>query len=270
MAINFDKVPRYVRQEVDPPRRMVTRGAKNSTVKRIQEWLNFHDCRTGIDSDFGPATQACVRDFQALAQLPVTGKVNKATWEALVEPMRNALVASTPVVSRPPADAVRHFAEEHVTRRPVEIGGPNEGPWVRLYCEGNDGLPWAWCAGFVTLIMQQAYFYLGRRAPIKGSVSCDSIAAQAKAAGCFVSGRAVARGDVRWDDLGGCCIFLKRRTATDWVHAGFALEASGPASALVFTTIEGNTNDEGSREGYEACRRTRGLGSHNYDFVTFA
>ena len=269
MAINFDKVPRYVRREIDPPSRVVAQGTKNSSVQRIQEWLNFHQCRTGIDSDFGPATAACVRDFQRLSGLPVNGKVNARTWNGLVAPMRNALAAPTPSESLSAAVAVKTVANQHVEQHPFEIGGPNEGPWVRLYCEGNDGRPWAWCAGFVSLIMHQAYFYRGAKAPIKGSVSCDSLAAQAKAAGLFVTGRSIARGEVPWSSLGESCIFLKRRTATDWTHAGIALGASGPAGALVFSTIEGNTNDEGSREGYEACRRTRGLGSGSYDFVTF-
>ena len=46
-----------------------------------------------------------------------------------------------------------------------------------------------------------------------------------------------------------------RNTATDWTHTGFA---HGP-SAEVFSTIEGNTNDDGSNNGYEVCARTRSL-----------
>jgi hypothetical protein len=202
--------------------------------------------------------------------LPVNGKVNKVTWDALVAPLHTALSAPAGGDTLTPDVALKVVATQHVDQHPVEIGGPNEGPWVRIYCEGNDGLPWAWCAGFVSLIMQQAFFYQGLTAPIKGSVSCDSLAAQAKVAGRFVSGRSIARGAVAWETLGACSIFLKRRTSTDWVHAGFALDASGTRNALIFSTIEGNTNDEGTREGFEACRRTRGLGSGIYDFVTFA
>jgi hypothetical protein len=35
----------------------------------------------------------------------------------------------------------------------------------------------------------------------------------------------------------------------------------------VFETIEGNTNDEGSREGYEVCHRVRGYGSKDFILV---
>ncbi|MEJ2258733.1 MAG: peptidoglycan-binding domain-containing protein [Woeseiaceae bacterium] len=243
-------------------------GAKNLTVKRIQEWLNYHQFRTGVDSDFGPATAECIRDFQAANGVATSGKVTAETWKLLVKPMRDALeVPDIAELSAP--EAVLAVAERHITRHPIEIGGPNCGPWVRLYCKGNDGLSWAWCAGFVTLVMQQAYFYRQEKPPIEGSVSCDSLAAQAKRANLFVSRSDLSSGRTDWDALGACCIFLRRRTTTDWTHTGFAMSGHGQGRQIVFSTIEGNTNDEGSREGFEACRRTRSLNSSHYDFIRF-
>ncbi len=270
MTINFSQRHAYTRREVSSPSRVVSQGAHNDTVKRIQEWLNYHRCRTGVDRKFGPATARCVKDFQLQQNLPISGRVNSTTWNALVAPLHAALNNVGGGEDATPGSWLRATAAQHVDQHPVEIGGPNGGPWVRLYCEGNDGPPWAWCAGFVSLIMHQAYFYQGTRAPIKGSVSCDSLAAQAKRAGRFVYGRSIARGQVSWESLGECAIFLKRRTSTDWTHAGFAFDGTGKRNELIFSTIEGNTNDEGVREGFEACRRTRGLGSGNYDFISFA
>ena len=174
---------------------------------------------------------------------------------------RNCLTCGRPVLA---------VANRHVDQHPVEIGGANCGPWVRLYCHGNDGRQWAWCAGFVTLVMQQAYFYLGARPPIKGSVSCDTLAAQAKVAGLFVSGRDISSGRWAWQEFNAACIFLRRRTATDWTHTGIATAGTGNQTNIVFSTIEGNTNDEGVREGFEACRRTRSLSGNNYDFIAFS
>ncbi len=269
MAINFDKVPAYIRREIDPPKKTVKRGARNQTVQRVQEWLNFHDCRTGIDGDFGPATQACVKDYQRLKRRSPTGEVDAATWNSLVKPMTTALKAPAKVINMTPQQAVLAVANQHVEEHPIEIGGANRGPWVRLYCEGNDGSHWAWCAGFVTLVMQQAYFYRNDKPPIKGSVSCDTLASQAKAAGLFVHEREVSSGRRPWGDFGAACVFLRRRTATDWTHTGFATAGAGNPAELVFSTIEGNTNDEGVREGFEACRRKRGVASSNYDFIAF-
>ena len=51
-----------------------------------------------------------------------------------------------------------------------------------------------------------------------------------------------------------------RRTSTDWTHTGL-VTAFGDE---LFHTVEGNTNDEGSREGYEVCARMRGYGSKDF------
>lgn len=269
MSINFDKVPAYIRREIDPPLKAIQRGARNKTVKRIQEWLNFHNCRTSIDGDFGPATEDCVRDFQRMKRKALTGKVDAALWNQLVKPMTTALTAPSKASALAAQETVLAVANQHVEQHPIEIGGANRGPWVRLYCEGNDGTQWAWCAGFVTLVMQQAYFYLDQKPPIKGSVSCDTLAAQAQDAGLFVSERDITSGRRAWSDFGAACVFLRRRTSTDWTHTGIATAGSGSPEELVFSTIEGNTNDEGAREGFEACRRKRGVAGGNYDFIAF-
>ena len=270
MTINFDKVPAYIRREIDPPRSVVSKGARGRSVKRIQEWLNFHNCRTGVDGQFGPATAECVKDFQRSKRRSVTGKVDTELWNLLVKPMTAALKAPTGAGDQTLQQTVLAVAEQHVSQHPVEIGGANRGPWVRLYCQGNDGRHWAWCAGFVTLVMHQAYFYRDVRPPIRGSVSCDTLAAQAKEAGLFVAERELTSGRRSWSEFDAACIFLRRRTATDWTHTGIATSGVGAPDELVFSTIEGNTNDEGVREGFEACRRKRGVAGGAYDFIAFS
>lgn len=54
--------------------------------------------------------------------------------------------------------------------------------------------------------------------------------------------------------------FLVRRAASDWTHLGIVV-SSGPDA---FDSIEGNTNDDGSREGFEACARTRGYADKDF------
>ncbi len=265
-TINFEKLPRYIVNEISRGNRVIKRGQSGQQVKRVQEWLRYHECRTSIDGAFGPATADCVARFQEQSNLPDTGRVNEDTWQALISPLHAALKAPTKL-NRPIESIIASIAQQHLAQHPIEIGGSNCGPWVRLYCGGNDGSAWAWCAGFVTLIMQQAHFYVGTKTPIEGSVSCDSLAAQAKEAGRFVKEREITRGRFDWDDFGGCSVFLRRRTSTDWTHAGFAFESKGRPKELTFKTIEGNTNDEGVREGFEACERTRSVVNSNYDFI---
>ncbi len=62
------------------------------------------------------------------------------------------------------------------------------------------------------------------------------------------------------DKLPPGTVFLNRRVSSDWTHTGFVVEARGET----FATIEGNTNDEGSREGYEVCARTRGYAKKDF------
>ena len=86
--------------------------------------------------------------------------------------------------------------------------------------------------------------------PIAGSVSCDRLAAQGKAANLLVGNDRVRAGS----------IFLVRKTDTDWVHTGFVIEVK----PQLFRTIEGNTNDDGVREGYEVASLTRSYASKDF------
>lgn len=245
---------------------IIRKGATGLKARRVQEWLTYHDHRTGIDEDFGPATETALLRFQADRGLNLSGEVDEYTWTALVAPLLRAFARPVIDASLPLSNIVKTVALMHLREHPVELGGQNSGPWVRAYMEGNQGSPWPWCAGFVTLVMNQAAQVTGAGIPIYGSFSCDILATQGKTAGLFVSEAALDASSTDFSDagLGSCCIFLVRRTATDWTHTGFAFDYSGST----FETIEGNTNDEGSREGFEVCRRTRGRSSK--DFIRLA
>lgn len=86
-------------------------------------------------------------------------------------------------------------------------------------------------------------------------LSRDTLAAQAKVAGCFVT-----EAEARDRQIPPGSLFLVRRTATDWTHVGIVTAAH----ELHFETLEGNTNDDGSHEGYEVCARARGYGGKDF------
>jgi hypothetical protein len=242
---------------------VIKKGNKGLKVRRVQEWLSIHDCPTPVDGDFGDATEKCVKDFQQSKGMPTTGKVNKETWDALTAPLSDALKPVEVPEGSSLAEVNLRVVRQHLAQHPVEIGGENRGPWVRVYMGGNQGKEWRWCAGFVTFVMKQACMLLNRATPITGSYSCDSLAYQAKEAGLFVKGTDLASGGVSWSELGVAQVFLLRATPTDWIHTGLSFEGSGS----VFSTIEGNTNDDGSSNGYEVCARTRSL--RKKDFIRF-
>jgi hypothetical protein len=236
----------------------VSRGAKGKQIRFVQEWLCLHGFAVVIDGEFGPATEQCVKEFQRKASLNATGIVDSTTFERLTLPLANALRPIEPN-GRSLGEMMIAYAEQHLAQRPREVGGENRGPWVRLYTGGREGPAWPWCAAFVSFILRLASKTLPDLSglPIPASLSCDLLAAGAKRRGRFLANPPAGK---RSQVTPGS-IFLVRRTKSDWIHTGIVVRVE----AEFFTTIEGNTNDSGSREGYEVCKRTRGY--RNKDFI---
>lgn len=238
--------------------RTVSRGDREkSLVRLIQEWLNLNGHRVMIDGLFGPATEAAIKEFQSAAGLTETGRVDRQTFSSLARPMSNALASIGEAATL--HNAVLSFAAKHLDAGSREVGGNNMGPWVRLYMDGNEGQDWPWCAGFVSFCIKQASAEMNVSLPVQRTFSCDVLADWGKRNNSFVRGSSsnlmsrVKPGD----------IFLVRKSPTDWVHTGFVTSLSGEYCQ----TLEGNTNDEGSRDGYEVAARTRSF--RNLDFVVF-
>jgi Putative peptidoglycan binding domain len=229
------------------------KGSKGQQVIRVQEWLNLHNMGLVIDGDFGVVTKRVVTQFQEKHGLQPSGTVNKETFQHLVSPLLFTLQSINPAQHDLPSLALA-YAKAHLAQHPHEAGGQNCGPWVRLYMKGNEGSAWPWCAGFVTFLLQQATETLQDIIPIKGSFSCDTLVAQGKEAGLFIKESDLTNRSITIKELSEGSVFLVRRTSTDWTHAGVVTKFYEDS----FETIEGNTNDEGSREGFEVCARTRG------------
>lgn len=235
----------------------VARGAPGARARVVQEWLSLHGVKVGIDGDFGPATEAAVRLFQQRAGLPQTGVVDRATFDRLVAPMAAALRPLAPPPGATLGALTVAYARQHLAQRPREVGGENRGPWVRLYMDGNEGKDWLWCSGFATYVQRQAAVTLGVAVPVARTFSCDELAGHARRAACFVAGCP----DFRRITPGS--LFLVRKTDRDWQHVGIVTAAERDA----FHTIEGNTNDDGAREGYEVCERVRAYAGKDFVLV---
>jgi peptidoglycan hydrolase-like protein with peptidoglycan-binding domain len=87
----------------NPGQPTVSQGATGDVVKRLQRALRrTSDIGLAVDGDFGPATEAAVKEFQGGNGLTVDGIVGPATWNALPDggPMPTLEVGSSgPVVS---------------------------------------------------------------------------------------------------------------------------------------------------------------------------
>lgn len=240
--------PPRIRDELTFPGVMAV-GAKGVKVKRVQEWLTLHDCALAIDSDFGSVTELQVKAFQTRINVASTGVVDQATWDHLVEPLVKAVAPIAPNATL--SLTIAAVAAQHVAQHPREAGGDNMGPWVRAYL-GWEGKPAKWCAGFTCTAMEQAAKLHGAATPISSSASCDTLADRAKTASKFVRGAGPTNTPPAQAIPPGS-FFLVRATSTDWTHVGIVTIAG----AAAFQTLEGNTNDEGSPDGFEACARAR-------------
>jgi len=238
---------------IDRDYRKNDRGSK---VKLIQEWLSLHGFGLLLDGDFGSATESAVRAFQGQHLLLADGVVTAPVFAALARPMTEALRP----ISMPGSALgarVAAYARQHLAQHPRELGGRNLGPWVRLYMNGNEGPDWPWCAGFACFMLEQASSAPDTTAPIRSSFSSSELATRAREAEMLVRGNDPgSRSRVRPGSF-----FLVPGTENPYRHVGIVDSVEGD----VFRTIEGNTNDEGTHEGYEVCQNTRTYAK--YDFI---
>lgn len=67
--------------------KVLKKGAKGDQVKALQTFLRGYGYdlgRTGIDGDFGPLTDSCVRKYQSRNGLQTDGSVGPATWRKML------------------------------------------------------------------------------------------------------------------------------------------------------------------------------------------
>jgi hypothetical protein len=236
---------------------IVRGGAQKNTISLIQEWLCINGQNVKVDGDYGAATELAVNNFQKNSGLPQTGQVDPVTFEKLVLPLKSMIQAGLSN-SGDLLSAVKELSLKYLAVHPVEVAGQNMGPWVRYFMDGNQGNAWPWCAGFDTLVVKQASKLIGTPTELPRTYSCDVLGMWAQHNGKLVSGT--------FDDLSAVKpghLFLVRKSQNDWQHTGIVIEMK-PDCCI---TVEGNTNDEGSREGYEVCKRIRSF--KNLDFVVY-
>jgi peptidoglycan hydrolase-like protein with peptidoglycan-binding domain len=236
-------------------------GSAKRWAKIVQERLCLAGYSLKVDGDFGPASTQQMKTFQQKAGLPQTGSYAAKENDLLAAPFVNAV---DPISSgrRTLGDMIVAVARQHIKQRPREVGGDNRGPWVRMYMDGNDGEEWKWCAGFSFFAIAQACQFLGQDLPMKKTFTVDTIVDRAKAAGQFVSEQQARSASGKARIVPGS-LFVVRASSTHWSHVGIMSGTSGDA----FGTCEGNTNDDGSSNGYEAIERVRGY--KGKDFVVW-
>jgi hypothetical protein len=234
----------------------VGRG-RSAGARLLQEYLWVNGIRPVIDGDWGDATQAALNQFCQARKLPQVNQVDQPLMDHLAQPLLRA--ASDVAVSSSLPKTIVNYAKQQLVEHPIEIGGANSGPWVRLYMNGNQGEKWLWCAGFVTYIVRHCAKQHQLANPIPRTFSCDTMAANAKASNCFHASNVLAVAHP-----GAAFLVPSKKASADWVHTGLVLEVNNG----VIITAEGNTDSNGSDNGFEAVSRIRN--AQNLHFVSVA
>jgi hypothetical protein len=230
------------------------RDPDTASVTLIQRRLNQLGCGpVAEDGDFGPQTQEGVELFQVRsadhfgANLDVDGRVGPLTWASLFA------IPAVPVVTDPGnpllVETLRFAAKQiGVMEQPL---GSNRGPQVDFYLKsvGADlGTPW--CAAFVYFCFQQAAVGLGSANPVIRTASVLDHWNRAGAAGIPRLGRDECVATPSLVRPGMIFIIINSNGSG---HCGLVESVTGS----LLTTIEGNTNDTGSREGIGVFRRQK-------------
>jgi hypothetical protein len=224
---------------------VLRRGSRGAEVRRLQTLLNAPGQSLGVDGGFGHATEAAVRAFQRAHNLNPDGVVGPATWRALL----GNSPAANPQYPAGPQEQLAEIARPFIGATEAPGNRMGTDPRMRQIFEADslapggvtDGYPW--CCAFVSLCTQRLIagnpVYHGVRPPVTPSVS-------------------VFR--TQWAPSRNCLIFAPSDAAHSphkgdivvftFSHIGI-VDVAGNGQVR---TIEGNTNEAGSREG-TTCRQ---------------
>jgi len=245
-------------------------GSQGAAVLAVQQCLNRRGCGpVKEDGVYGVETQNAVELFQARftdingAPLKVDGLIGPMTWAALF-----GEESTPPNVTAPSAILARVLdvanGEVGVMESPP---GSNRGPRVDQYLRAVGLDPsagsFAWCAAFVYFCFMQAAN--AQRVPnpaIKDAGVLD-LWNRAGSAGVRRIGFEEANASPNLVQPGSVFVI---KTGTEHGHVGLVEKVAG----VGLTTIEGNTNVDGSREGIGVFRRTgRTIATINLGYILY-
>lgn len=245
------------------PNRVIKAGDPDkAVVEAVQKQLIAKGCGPlEVDGDFGPDTTRAVKLFQSRFSdgagnpLLADGKVGSHTWAALfgVGQVPSNTIASSPLAGKALEKAVSQVG---VMEKPP---GSNDGKEVNEYQDiAASPRKKAWCMAFMYWCYQKAANDLGVANPL---VRTGGVLDQWNR---YKGKKITARQAV--DNPG-----LVKPGQLFIIDHGGGLGHTGMVEKVVgglLTTIEGNSNDGGSREGIGVFRRTsRKINSINKGFI---
>ncbi|MBA5629882.1 CHAP domain-containing protein [Moheibacter lacus] len=249
------------------PKRLIKKGERDQkVVEAIQKQLNKLHCGPiEVDGDFGNQTFKAVKLFQSRntdingIPLVVDGVVGAITWEVLF------LDDSVPVAEEPTNALFKEVlkianSQLHVRENPRNS---NRGKEVDAYLKAA-GLDahrgnYAWCMAFVYWVFEEACKNLGRSNPM---VKTAGVLKQWNQTDCrkFKTKDVVNNPSL----IKPGYVFI-RNYGRGMGHTGIITAVKGG----YIHTIEGNSNDNGTREGIGVFELTRKIKSIENGFIDF-
>jgi putative peptidoglycan binding protein/CHAP domain-containing protein len=242
------------------------RDRDDASVMLIQKRLNQLGCGPiAEDGDFGPQTQEAVELFQMRsadhfgASLDVDGKVGPLTWASLFA------TPTVPVVTDPGSPLLvetLHFAATQIGVMEQPLGS-NRGPQVEEYLRSvgaDPGQPW--CAAFVYFCFQRGAIARGFANPVIRTASVAEHWNRAGVAGIRRLGTNECTENPALVKPGMVFIMIHPNGTG---HSGLVEKVTG----TLLTTIEGNTNENGSREGIGVFRHKRTIASVSRGYLAY-
>jgi hypothetical protein len=252
-----------------PGRVIDTGNSPADVVRAIQHRLNQLGCGP-VDEDgaFGAQTEEAVQLFQARSAdqfgnpLTIDGRIGPATWAAL---FAGEFPLTTQGGSAVQQEAVG-IARSQVGKMENPLGS-NRGPEVDGYLRSVGlnpaGSSFPWCAAFVYFCFEQAAAKLGVANPAiqdAGVLDCWNKAGHMPVHRIAASEASSTPSLIK----PGMVFVLKTGASTG--HMGLIEKIQGAQ----LTTIEGNTNLNGSREGIGVFERVgRTIASINLGFLDY-
>lgn len=203
-------------------------------IKAVQSELNKRGYGPlNVDGQLGPKTNTAIKNFQKDSGIKVDGLAGPDTLALLLP----ATEPSSKVLNI----RAMEIAESQIGVR--EATGKNDGPQVEAYLKSVGlGKGFSWCAAFLYWCFQKAATDLKTANPLVKTGGVLAHYNQSKATKVTKP----QPGDIFIMDFGGGA-----------GHTGIVKAVRGTA----VDTIEGNTNDQGSREGQGVYQRTRSISS---------
>lgn len=253
------------------PGRVIKQGEKNKGIVTSLQ-LRLNEVGVGpidVDGDFGDQTDNAVRLFQIRhpdadgQPLVVDGEVGPVTWARLFGTRTVPQVVTAEGLAAAVLDVAR--GELDVRESPL---GSNRGPRVDEYVRLTGLEPsgqFPWCVCFVFFCFHTAAEKLGKTNPMIKTAGVLDLWNKAGQNGVTRVTLAKAKNNPALVKPGHIFVIDTGKPGGAG-HAGLVEQVAG--GKLV--TIEGNTNDGGSREGIGVFRRSqRHIADINKGFVDF-